>query len=75
MGQLVNGAWLADDTELRHTAGRFVRPESAFRNWITQDGAAGPSGTGGFKAERGRYHLYVSTACPWAHRTIIFRSL
>jgi putative glutathione S-transferase len=75
MGQLVNGAWLADDSALRHAAGRFVRPESAFRNWITQDGAAGPGGTGGFKAERGRYHLYVSLACPWAHRTIIFRSL
>jgi len=75
MGQLVNGAWLADDEQLRHAAGRFVRPESAFRNWITPDGAAGPSGAGGFKAERGRYHLYVSLACPWAHRTIIFRAL
>ena len=75
MGQLVNGVWLADDAERRHAEGRFVRPESAFRSWITPDGAAGPRGAGGFKAERGRYHLYVSLACPWAHRTLIFRSL
>lgn len=75
MGQLVNGAWLADDEQLRHAAGRFVRPESAFRSWVTQDGKPGPSGQGGFEAERGRYHLYVSHACPWAHRTTIFRAL
>ncbi|MEM7523353.1 MAG: glutathione S-transferase family protein [Pseudomonadota bacterium] len=57
------------------TQGRFVRKPSAFRNWVTPDGAAGPSGVGGFKAEAGRYHLYISHACPWAHRTMIFRAL
>ena len=57
------------------TGGRFVRQGSAFRNWITSDGSPGPSGVGGFTAEPGRYHLYVSLACPWAHRTLIFRKL
>ncbi len=52
-----------------------MRNESQFRNWITQDGSAGPSGIGGFQAEKDRYHLYVSHACPWAHRTMIFRIL
>ncbi len=55
--------------------GSFIRWESQFRNWVTVDGAAGPSGRGGFKAESGRYHLYISHACPWAHRTMIFRRL
>lgn len=55
--------------------GRFERSESGFRNWITPDGSAGPSGTGGFKAEKDRYHLYVSLACPWANRTLIMRKL
>jgi putative glutathione S-transferase len=55
--------------------GHFVRPDSAFRNWVTPDGAPGPTGAGGFRAETGRYHLYVSYACPWAHRTLIFRKL
>ncbi len=55
--------------------GEFVRWESFFRNWVTSDGNAGPSGIGGFKAEANRYHLYVSLACPWAHRTLIFRAL
>jgi len=55
--------------------GEFVRWESQFRNWITADGAAGPTGVGDFKAEANRYHLYVSLACPWAHRTLIFREL
>jgi putative glutathione S-transferase len=55
--------------------GRFNRPTTKFRNWITPDGSPGPSGEGGFPAEAGRYHLYVSLACPWAHRTIIFRHL
>ncbi|MCW8889199.1 MAG: glutathione S-transferase family protein [Sedimenticola sp.] len=55
--------------------GEFVRWESQFRNWVTPDGAAGPTGEGGFKAESGRYHLYISHACPWAHRTLIFRKL
>jgi putative glutathione S-transferase len=73
MGQLVNGVW-QDDTE-QHKDGRFVRPATKFRNWITPDGSPGPSGEGGFPAEAGRYHLYVSLACPWASRTIIFRKL
>jgi len=55
--------------------GEFVRSESGFRNWVTKDGAPGPSGEGGFPAAAGRYHLYVSYACPWAHRTLIFRVL
>src|SRR3546814_6273913 len=53
----------------------LFRSESQFRNWITADGSAGPSGEGGFKAEPGRYHLYVSLACPWAHRVLIMRAL
>jgi putative glutathione S-transferase len=57
------------------TGGRYVRKESAFRNWVTADGSPGPTGQGGFRAETGRYHLYVSLACPWAHRTLIFRAL
>jgi putative glutathione S-transferase len=75
MGQLVEGSWIADDEALRHAQGRFVRPQSRFRSWVTADGAPGPSGDGGFAAERGRYHLYISHACPWAHRTAIFRVL
>ena len=55
--------------------GEYQRKESQFRNWITPDGSAGISGRGGFKAEAGRYHLYVSLACPWAHRTLVFRQL
>jgi putative glutathione S-transferase len=56
-------------------AGEFIRWDSGFRHWVTVDGSAGPSGDGGFKAEPGRYHLYVSYACPWAHRTLIYRAL
>ena len=56
-------------------SGHFIRPDAPFRNWVTADGAPGPTGTGGFKAEPGRYHLIVSLACPWAHRTLIFRKL
>ena len=73
MGQLVDGVW-QDDTE-QHKDGRFVRPATKVRNWVTPDGAPGPTGEGGFAAEPGRYHLYVSLACPWASRTIIFRKL
>ena len=58
-----------------HAERRFSRSETQFRNWVTPDGAPGPTGEGGFKAEPGRYHLYVSLACPWAHRTLIFRKL
>jgi glutathionyl-hydroquinone reductase len=57
------------------SGGRFLRKDSAYRNWVTVDGAPGPTGQGGFPAELGRYHLYVSLACPWAHRTLILRSL
>ena len=75
MGLLVNGQWQDQWYDTQSTGGRFVRKESQFRNWVTPDGSAGPSGVGGFKAEPDRYHLYVSYACPWAHRTLIFRAL
>ena len=73
MGLLVNGAWREDISRTKE--GRFIRPAPAFRKFVTCDGSAGPSGEGGFPAEAGRYHLYVSLACPWAHRTLIFRTL
>ena len=73
MGLLVDGVWR--DEWYQNKNGRFERQASPFRSWVTADGSAGPTGTGGFKAEAGRYHLYVSLACPWAHRTIIFRQL
>ncbi|MGR3699316.1 MAG: glutathione S-transferase family protein [Roseovarius sp.] len=75
MGQLVKGEWQDTWYDTESTGGKFVRSTAKFRNWITPDGSAGPSGGGGFKAESGRYHLYVSLACPWAHRTLIFRAL
>ncbi len=75
MGVLVEGEWHDRWYDTARTGGRFVRQDSAFRNWVTTDGSPGPTGEGGFKAEAGRYHLYVSLACPWAHRTLIFRSL
>ena len=75
MGLLVEGKWHTDWYDTKSTKGRFVRMDASFRNWITPDGGAGPDGDGGFKAEPGRYHLYVSLACPWAHRTLIFRKL
>ncbi|HMB10488.1 glutathione S-transferase family protein [Saliniramus sp.] len=75
MGLLVDGQWQDKWYDTKSTGGRFKRQESQFRNWVTPDGAPGPSGEGGFKAEPGRYHLYVSLACPWAHRTLIFRKL
>ncbi|WP_323040340.1 glutathione S-transferase family protein [Gemmobacter sp.] len=75
MGQLVNGVWDPSWYDTASTGGRFERSVTAFRNWITPDGAPGPSGQGGFAAQAGRYHLYVSYACPWAHRTLIFRAL
>jgi len=75
MGLLQNGKWVDQWYDTASTGGRFVRNASQFRNWITQDGSAGPSGIGGFQAEKDRYHLYVSHACPWAHRTMIFRML
>jgi putative glutathione S-transferase len=75
MGQLVNGIWQDRWYDTASTGGAFVRSTAHFRNWITPDGRPGPSGEGGFTAESGRYHLYVSHACPWAHRTLIFRAL
>lgn len=75
MGLLVDGKWHDTWYDTASTGGAFKRSTAGFRNCITADGAAGPSGEGGFKAEAGRYHLYVSHACPWAHRTLIFRSL
>ncbi|MEJ2003056.1 MAG: glutathione S-transferase family protein [Maritimibacter sp.] len=75
MGQLVNGVWEDTWYDTSKSGGRFVRSPQTFRNWITPDGAAGISGEGGFAAESGRYHLFVSYACPWAHRTLIFRAL
>ncbi|MCA0042338.1 glutathione S-transferase family protein [Celeribacter litoreus] len=75
MGFLREGEWVDQWYDTKTSGGRFERTTAGFRNWITADGSAGPSGTGGFKAESGRYHLYVSYACPWAHRTLIFRAL
>jgi glutathionyl-hydroquinone reductase len=73
MGVLVEGVWQERPQDTR--GGRFIRPPTRFRNWVTADGSPGPTGEGGFAAVPGRYHLYVSLACPWAHRTLIFRRL
>jgi putative glutathione S-transferase len=75
MGKLVDGRWETGWYDTKSSGGKFERTTTAYRNWITADGSAGPSGEGGFKAEAGRYHLYVSYACPWAHRALIFRTL
>jgi glutathionyl-hydroquinone reductase len=75
MGFLKDGQWHDQWYDTKETGGAFRRDTARFRNWVTADGAAGPSGQGGFRAEGGRYHLYVSHACPWAHRTLIFRAL
>lgn len=75
MGLLVKGEWHDQWYDTEKTGGEFVREGAQFRHWVTPDGQAGPTGSGGFKAEAGRYHLYVSYACPWAHRTLILRSL
>ena len=75
MGKLIDGKWSSEWYDTRATGGAFKRDTSRFRNWVTADGAPGTTGEGGFKAESGRYHLYVSYACPWAHRTLIFRAL
>jgi putative glutathione S-transferase len=75
MGLLVEGKWHTDWYDTKATQGKFVRKASQFRNWVTKDGSAGPTGAAGFKAQAGRYHLYISLACPWAHRTMIFRAL
>ncbi|WP_170236755.1 glutathione S-transferase family protein [Streptococcus hyovaginalis] len=75
MGLLVDGVWQDKWYDTKSTGGKFVRSQSQFRNWITKDGSAGPSGKEGFKAESGRYHLYISLACPWASRTLMMRKL
>ncbi|MEX5728394.1 putative glutathione S-transferase [Rhodovulum iodosum] len=75
MGQLIEGVWHDTWYDTKKSGGRFVRSTAGFRNWITPDGRPGPTGEAGFAAESGRYHLYVSLACPWAHRTLIFRKL
>ena len=75
MGLLQQGKWVDQWYETDNSGGAFRRQESRFRNWLTPNGEAGPNGEPGFKAEKGRYHLYVSLACPWAHRTLIFRHL
>ena len=75
MGVLMEGKWMDTWYDTKSTQGKFVRSASQFRNWITPDGKAGPSGIGGFQAESDRYHLYVALACPWAHRTLIYRQL
>ncbi len=75
MGLLVDGVWHDTWYDTKSSNGKFERSVAKFRNWITADGQPGPSGDGGFAAESGRYHLYVSLACPWAHRTLIFRQI
>ena len=75
MGLLIDGKWHDQWYDTKANEGRFERDVSRFRNWVTVDGSAGLSGTDGFKAEPNRYHLYVSLACPWAHRTLIYRKL
>lgn len=75
MGQLVDGVWHDTWYDTKSTGGRFKRSTAVFRNWVTPDGAPGPCGEGGFAAAAGRYHLYVSLACPWAHRTLLMRHL
>ncbi len=75
MGLLVDGVWQDQWYDTKSTGGAFKRTEAKFRNWVTADGSAGPGGAAGFKAEANRYHLYVSYACPWAHRTLIMRKL
>jgi putative glutathione S-transferase len=75
MGLLIDGVWRDQWYDTKGAGGRFLRPRTTFRNWVTRDGTAGPAGVAGFAAAPGRYHLYVSLACPWAHRTLIMRAL
>jgi putative glutathione S-transferase len=72
---MIEGDWHDRWYQTETSEGRFIRSEAQFRNWIAPDGVPGPTGTGGFKAETGRYHLYAGPACPWTHRTLIFRAL
>ena len=75
MGSLIEGKWVDKIRDTKSTGGKFIRPTAKVRHWVTADGSPGPTGDGGFKAEAGRYHLYIALSCPWAHRTMIFRHL
>jgi putative glutathione S-transferase len=75
MGFLIDGEWHDKWRDTKSTDGSFVRPDAKIRNWVTATGEPGPTGEGGFKAEAGRYHLYIAESCPWAHRAMIFRLL
>ena len=75
VGLLIDGQWMQEKPDSRNEKGRYQRRDAVFRNWVTANGAPGPSGSGGFVASPGRYHLYISHACPWAHRTMIMRAL
>ena len=75
MGHMIDGVWHDVPRDTKATGGKFVRPDSPIRNWVTADGSAGPTGKGGFKAESDRYHLYIAWACPWAHRTLLVRHI
>ena len=76
MGHLLDGSWTDEDKLTEHdSAGAYVKQPSQFRNWVTRDGSAGPSGEDGFAAEPGRYWLYAATSCPWAHRAVLYRTL
>ena len=75
MGSLIEGKWVDKWRDTKSTGGHFVRPDAKVRHWITCDGEPGLSGDGGFKAEADRYHLYIASSCPWAHRAMIFRAL
>ena len=75
MGQLIEGVWHDDWYDTKKSGGKFVRSDASWRDWVTADGSPGPTGEGGFPAAAGRYHLYVSLACPWAHRALVMRSL
>lgn len=80
MGKLINGQWVTDEQlqaaealAYKKADGKFQRASAGFRHWVTADGRPGPNGTGGFRAEPHRYHLYAALNCPWAHRTLIYR--
>lgn len=77
MGIMIDGQWTTDEeaSKYQHEDGRWIRPPSSIRNWVTADGSAGPTGDGGFTAEADRYHLFVAYNCPWAHRTLLMRAL
>ncbi|MDN5863964.1 MAG: glutathione S-transferase family protein [Gammaproteobacteria bacterium] len=75
MGLLVEGKWRDEWYDTEAHGGKFVRETAGFRNWVTVDGEAGPSGEGGFKAEAGRYHLYIAWPCPWCHRVLLYWKL